>query len=324
MKLLMENWRKFINEINEAEEFGGFDKQTKIVVGFDFDHTLARTSGGQVAYFDPERKYREAPTKKRPVPTGLNPKYFEMTGQEPLTQETAAKAELSDGQIAKLLSLVGKDPDKARQLVIKYMHCDGSRPEPFWCPSQAQLDFYTQADQWQVLWADDPSQRPDCWAFDFSSRDQLGWEQGTPEASAQLPVIKAFNKAVNSPNVEVVILTSRGPAVEPQIPDFLKAAGAPSIDQDHIQGCGGCNKGDYLYDNVLSNEKDYDIASIMFYDDSEANVTSISQAIKRAVDDGLIEGEGIVYRVDKHDGTISVAQRFVAPKVGISQDETSI
>ena len=62
----------------------------------------------------------------------------------------------------------------------------------------------------------------------------------------------------------------------------------------------------------------------MFYDDSEANVTSISQAIKRAVDDGLIEGEGIVYRVDKHDGTISVAQRFVAPKVGISQDETSI
>ncbi len=65
MKLLMENWRKFINEINEAEEFGGFDKQTKIVVGgFDFDHTLARTSGGQVAYFDPERKYREAPTTK--------------------------------------------------------------------------------------------------------------------------------------------------------------------------------------------------------------------------------------------------------------------
>ena len=40
---------------------------------------------------------------------------------------------------------------------------------------------------------------------------------------------------------------------------------------------------------MLSNEKDYDIASIMFYDDSEANVTSISQAIKRAVDDGLIE-----------------------------------
>tara|TARA_R110000824_G_scaffold120787_3_gene276473 strand:+ start:111 stop:1088 length:978 start_codon:yes stop_codon:yes gene_type:complete len=301
MKLLLENWRRFLNEMS-------FKKDTKTVVGFDFDHTLARTAGGQVAYFDPDRKWREAPTKKRPVPTGINQKYFETN--EKVAEKTAAKAELSDNQIEKLLSLARKDPGKARKLVIKYMRCDGSRSDPFWCPSQAQLDFYTQADQWKGLWKKDPSQRPDCWAFDFSSRDILGWEQGTPEKSQQLPVMKAFRKAFTSPGVEIVILTSRSSAVESQIPKFLKAVGAPAIEQHHIKGCAGCDKGQFLYDEIMSNEKDYDIGNLYFYDDSEANVATVSKAIQRAVNDGLIEGEGVVYRVDKHNGSFSVADRF--------------
>lgn len=302
MKLIMENWRHYIQEMS-------FARTTKTVIGFDFDHTLARTAGGQVAYFDPKREWRATPGA-----TGINPKYFEThekkTDPNQGGENPAAAAPLNDSKIAKILAMPN-GPEK-QKVVLKYMACDGSRPEAFWCPSQAQLDFFTQKEQWGPLWADNPESKPDCWAFDFSSRDTLGWEQGTPEASQQVPVMKAFAKAVKSPNTEVLVLTSRDVAVESQIPQFLKAVGAPQIAQEHIKGCAGCNKGEFLYNEVLSNEKDYDIANLAFYDDSEANISTVAAAIKKAVDSGLIEGKGIVYRVDKHSGAISVAHTFEA------------
>jgi len=303
MKLIMESWRQYIQEM-------AFDKETKIVIGFDFDHTLARTAGGQVAYFDPKREWRG-----KPGATAINPEYFKThekkTDPNQDGENPAAQAPLNDSQITKILAMPNS-PEK-QKVVLKYMACDGSRPEPFWCPSQAQLDFFTQKEQWAPLWADNPESKPDCWAFDFSSRDVLGWEQGTPEASQQVPVMKAFAKAVASPHTEVIILTSRDTAVEPQIPQFLKAVGAPQIAQEHIKGCAGCNKGEFLYNEVLSDEQNYNIASLAFYDDSEANIATVAAAIKKAVDNGLIEGKGVVYRVDKHSGAISVAHTFEAP-----------
>ena len=60
MKLIMENWRKYLKEM-------AFERDTKTVIGFDFDHTLARTAGGQVAYYDPGLKWRAVKEESSPM-----------------------------------------------------------------------------------------------------------------------------------------------------------------------------------------------------------------------------------------------------------------
>ena len=302
MKLIMESWRRYLTEMTEM----AFRRDTKNVVGFDFDHTLARTSGGQVAYFDPGQKFRS-----KPGGAEINPKYFEIhpkrSDPKGGGKNAAAAAPISDADIAKLLAMVKENPDAARKLVLKYMGCNEKSKEPFWAPTQAQLDFFTQTRQWQPLWVKNPEQRPNCWAFDFSSRDVLGWEQGTPEASQQIPVMKAFKEAVKAPNTEVIILTSRKDAIKTQIAQYLKDVNVTVIPMGHIAGVAGKSKGDFIYREVLSNEKDYDIKNFIFYDDSEANIATISQSIQKAINDGLIEGYGKVYRVEKHKGNYELA-----------------
>ena len=300
MKLLFENWRRFINEMS-------FDKDTKTVVGFDFDHTLARTAGGQAAYFDPQRKWR-----LQKYPDDIHPKYFET--HEKVSRANARPAPLSDGDISKILATSREDPEQGRKLVMSHMHCGGSDPDPFFVGTQAQLDFYAQRGNWKPLWAESPAGAPNCWAFDFSSREKLEWEDGTAENSQQVPIIKAFKEAVAAPNVEVIVLTSRVSKVESQIADFLATVKAPMVPQAHIKGVGGKSKGQYLYDDVLSNEKDFDIENLYFYDDSEANITTISAAVKKAIENDLIEGEGVVYRVSKHDGAYEEAFRMKNPR----------
>jgi len=322
MKLIYENWRKYLKEMT-------FKRDTKTVIGFDFDHTLARTAGGQVAYFDPQRQHR-----LQKYPDDINPEYFKKNtklsgpqhGVEPVPGKTARPAPLNDSAIAKLLALAKKDPEGARKQVLFHMHCDGSDPKPFHISTQAQLDFYAQRGNWKPLWSDSPSGAPNCWAFDVSSRERLEWENGTPIDSVQVPVLKAFKKAVATPGVEVIILTSRVSAVEKLIAKFLSDVNAPTIEQTHIKGVGGKSKGQFLYDDVLSNEKDYDIQNLYFYDDSEANITTISTAVKEAVENDLIEGVGVVYRVSKKDGAYEEAfslknSRAEAPG---EQDETPI
>jgi len=310
MKLLLENWRKYLKEMD-------FARDTKTVIGFDFDHTLARTAGGQVAYFDPQRKYR-----LQKYPDDINPEYFKKNtklsgpvhGAEPVPGKTARQAPLNDSDINKLLALAKKDSKKAREQVLFHMHCDGSDSEPFHISTQAQLDFYAQRGNWKPLWVDSPNGAPNCWAFDFSSRERLEWENGTPIDSVQVPVLKAFKRAVASPGTEVIILTSRVSAVEKLIAKFLGDVNAPAIEQAHIKGVGGKSKGQFLYDDVLSNEKKYDIENLYFYDDSEANITTISAAIKEAVENDLIEGVGVVYRVSKKDGSYEEAYSLKNPR----------
>ena len=52
---------------------------------------------------------------------------------------------------------------------------------------------------------------------------------------------------------EVIILTARTSAVEGQIAEFLRKVGAPPLPSKHIIGCEGCNKGEFLYNEVLVN-----------------------------------------------------------------------
>jgi len=310
MKLLFENWRKYLLEM-------AFESETKTVVGFDFDHTLARTAGGQVAYFDPGLKWRA-------TRGAINPKYFEThsrlfePGQAPEGGKEARLAPLSDADIKKIMAMPNGPEKKA--IIVAQLNCNGENSkvgiEPFWCPSQAQLDFYSVGKSVKTVWYDDPKNIPiGCWSFDFSSRDKLGWENGTPEASVQAPVMIAFKEAVNKmPATEVIILTARTSAVEGQIAEFLRKVGAPPLPSKHIIGCEGCNKGEFLYNEVLVNEKNYNINNLYFYDDSNDNVATIEQYIKKAVDEGLIEGRGIVYKVEKHKGNYKIAAEYEAEK----------
>ena len=75
-----------------------------------------------------------------------------------------------------------------------------------------------------------------------------------------------------------------------------------------------------MFDQVLKpNDDKPNVTTLEFYDDSGTNVNTISTAMKKAVETGLIEDVGIIYKVDPHSGSFSAAGEFRAQ--GASKEE---
>lgn len=311
MKLIMENWRRYLKEMAVQEM--AFQSTTRRVVGFDFDHTIAKTSGGQVAFFDPKgNRVNRAGEAVGKESTAISPEFVKAQGGSKKQGEVAAQP-ITDAQILKIKAM----PAGPKQLatIEAALHCKGDIKQ-FWCGSQVGLDFYSQAKDWQAIWQAQGKEAPNCWGFDYSARDELHYE-GDPndpnyeKDAAHAPVIAAYKDAMDDPGTEVMILTSRKEVVVPQIIAYCKKIGITPPAKEHIWGCAGCDKGKYLRDQVLKpNDDTPNITTLEFYDDSGTNVHDISKAMKEAVASGLIEKVGIIYKVDAHSGNFKKAGVF--------------